>query len=247
VRQTKKAFTLVELIIVVLIIGIVGALSYAGLSSRSQVANLEKAVQVLAADVSYARSAAVMKRCQTRFILCMDSLCTDLAGDGEDPRFYAILRRSHGDQASLQSCFNPNAVALADDGFEFWDFDLSPKAIPRGVSFEDVYVGTWLDSSDWLIVENEEPVENSLWFPTSPSATLPAPVADPDGRSRLVASPITNSRAEGNGSILFQMGLTECDEDCPLYWVLLMDSGETQVRRCNNTGAAGADASNDCR
>lgn len=251
-KKASRGFTLIELIIVILIIGVVSGITYVGLSSRSSVASLERAVQTLAADVAYARSAAVMKRCQTRFILCADSSCTNAAAGlgAVEPRFYAILRRSHND--NLQSCSNPNLVPAANDGYANWDFDMAPKPLPRDVSFDAIYEGTdaWMDMTDWLTLDGSvAAVQNSLYFPTSPSAALPSP-GDADGdstgtRSRLVATPILQSRVAGDdGSILFQLALGDCVDDCPNYWVVLMDSGETVVRRCN-PGARG-DESDTC-
>ncbi|TVQ79052.1 MAG: prepilin-type N-terminal cleavage/methylation domain-containing protein [Bradymonadales bacterium] len=247
-----RAFTIIELLIVVVIIGVISAVSYMGISSRSALSRLESAAQVLAADVAYARTTAGLKQCQTRFVLCVgrDNCAPNVApnvtaSSGQlNARFYALLRRSHGAVGSTESCFNPQAIPAADDGFASWDFEITPKPLPRGVSFDAIYTAV-PSQADWLPVTAAAAAQ-SIWFPTSPSSNLPG--GEGSNRSRLVAVPIANPLVDGdNGSVIFQLSLTDCTgNDCPGYFVVLMNTGETLVRRCVRSGTRPGGGSDIC-
>ena len=230
--KTRSAFTLVELMIVMTIAIILSVIGYVNITSRLRVSRLEDAVQTMVSDLSYGRSAAMLKGCSTRFIFCNDRLCADqaLATDfssrrvtAELPpyapaRYYAILRRSQADNPA-ESCFSATAVNAAGDGFDFWDFDRRPQSIPVGVSFFGIYPSAnLLDQTDWNLTTSPA-ADNSIWFNSSGDLTT-AGLTD----TANVAGSAANYR------IAFQLGLDDCsaaDDDCTGYLVSIPPNGGT--------------------
>lgn len=259
--RNERAFTLIELLVVVFIGLIVTVLGFVSLTSRMRVAALEQAAQSLVSDLSYARSAAMLKGCPTRFILCADKACTDtdveveaasphriLASATDSPApFYAILRYSQSDTAD-PVCYNENAVpaaGAAGDGFDQWDFDRRPQAIPRGVALTGFYgasagAGVFDTGGDWDVsvagVGN-----NSIWFES-----------DGDLNTPVVANALVSGSAV-TYQMVFQVTLDNCspatNSDCLGYLVSIPRNGGTaQMTRCNlgvsRSGAGGS--SNNC-
>lgn len=240
--RKSSAFTLTELMIVVAIIAIISVVGGISLTSRLAVSRLEGAVQTLASDVSYARSAALFKGCPTRIILCEDASCVTKAtsttssgviGSGTEPaRYYAVLRRTQY-ASSAQNCYSSGSDSDAGDARAFaeWDYDRKPQALPRGVAFSPIYTNQVLNTSDWSSISSVE-AGNSIWFPTSISDTT----ASLQG---VVNIPVDSSSVldSASRSILFQLQLDSCDasnadDDCRGYFVTIDESGETAVRGC---------------
>lgn len=230
--------------IVVAIIAIISVVGGVSLTSRLAVSRLEEAVQTLASDVSYARSAALFKGCPTRIILCQDASCVTKAtgttslssgviGSGTEPaRYYAVLRRTQY-TSSAQNCFSSGSDPDAGDARAFtqWDYDRKPQALPRGVAFSPIYTNQVVNTIDWSSVSTTD-AGNSIWFPTSISDTT----ASLEG---VVNIPVDSSSVlDSTGrSILFQLQLDSCDasnvdDDCRGYFVTIDESGETAVKGC---------------
>jgi len=260
--KTRSAFTLVELMIVMTIAIILSVIGYVNITSRLRVSRLENAVQTMVSDLSYGRSAAMLKGCSTRFIFCNDRLCADkaLATDSSrrvtalsppkaPARYYAILRRSQASNPA-ESCFSATAVnavagglTVTGDGFDFWDFDRRPQSIPVGVSFFGIYPSAnLLDQTDWNFTISPA-ADNSIWFNSSGDLTT-AGLTD----TANVAGSAANYR------IAFQLGLDDCsaaDDDCTGYLVSIPPNGGTaKFTKCEKSAlvprSSGMLSSNKC-
>lgn len=234
----RRGFTLIELMVVVAIIAIIGVVGGITLSSRMATSRLEGAARSLAADLAYARTAALFKGCHMRFILCRDARCTDrvltervngyLGTDAGLARYYAILRRAQYTDVSQPCYFEGTDPSSGADGFyDQWDFDRKPQALPQGVAFSAIYTGEGgsLDVSDWSDTSSSE-AGNSLYFHASPNALTP------------MVFPVEYSNMPDNlGRAVFQLGLEDCSptnpsDDCTAYIISMTSGGEVSVIQC---------------
>jgi prepilin-type N-terminal cleavage/methylation domain-containing protein len=238
--MSSRGFTLIELMVVVMIAVVVTVLGYMSISSRMRVARLEEAAQVLTSDLTYTRSAAMLKGCRSRIILCPDRTCLGISGavaNVDTDRFYAIMRQSS--EMGTGPCESAAAVPAADDGFTNWDFDRRPSGLPQGVRFVDVYTAG-LNVQNWDTAATSA-AGNSLYFRTDGSFVAPATA------QMLVPGSTLNH------TILFQVTLDDCNpalesEDCPAYFIGIPAAGGTaRFAKCSaGTRLAGTDPSLVC-
>lgn len=249
-----KAFTLMELMIVVAIIAIISVIGGISINSRLRVSRLEDAALALASDASYARTSALFKGCPTRFVFCSDRLCpsTDISGVSveADARYYATLRLSQYAD-STADCYVSGSTD-SDDSLgvlNAFDFDRKPQAIPNGIKFKFIYQGgsSNFDQDKWTNFDKgSSEANNSLWFPSSIDdsdanvGVANVPDSDPDANMM---------DASGGNYILFQLQFDDCDptdsgDDCLAYFVVMDTSGETNIKRCENCNDRSANA--DC-
>lgn len=267
-HSSKKlsAFTLIELMIVLVIAIVLSAIGYINITSRLKTARLEEAAQTLVSDLSYARSAAMLKGCPTRFIFCNDRTCSPGAGTAVvsgvnsdnravigtnatpsvPARYYAIQRFSQADPSGTSSmCYNSAAIPSASDGYAYWDFDRRPQAIPQGVSFFPIYTsGGLADQTDWKWDQlSSAAAGNAIWFNSSGDLTSAA-MTD---TANVVGSAV-------DYRIVFQIGLDTCTptntDDCIAYLISIPANGGTaKFTKCeSNTGnrSRGTTRSNRC-
>lgn len=255
----RAGFTLTELMITVAIVAIVSVVGAITVNSRLQTARLEEAALTVAADLSYARTAAIFKNCLTRFVFCQDNLCSNFGSDtnlsngtgesvsfetgadAEPARFYAIVRKSQYTEAG-EECFNPGGTDPdVGSGSELvaFDYDRKPQRIGRGVAFEFIYRDVsdfnneWVDGGGALLNEDSTEGQNALWFPVTRTDAS----ADADGLTGLLNLPVDNPRDADGNFVVFQLQLDNCDpsdadDDCNAYFVTMDDAGETDVRKC---------------
>ncbi len=229
-------FTLTEVLIVLIIVGVLSIIGGISLNSRMRTSRLESAAEALKSDVSYARTSALFKSCPTRFIFCENKSCQPaLQSETDDSngymtknsafiRYYAIIRMSHAD-TGVSNCYNANAIAESNDGFEYWDFDRRPQALPIGVAFTNIFgsgvVATSSNAvSDWSS-STSGAASNTIWFSSSNgSVNVPSGSTDSTGNT-----------------IALQVGLDDCDpgdasEECGGYFITVGSGGVVNMRKC---------------
>jgi prepilin-type N-terminal cleavage/methylation domain-containing protein len=230
-------FTLIEILVALAIIAIVSVIGINTMTSRSVQIALEESAKSLRDDLSYARMAATLKGCPTRFIFCMDKLCnpgnaqnssiTGIAGgivgaSGSPAQFYSIMRMT-------TPCSSQAGVDASQDGFANWDHDVKPRQLPGGVVFSSIYTSSGVINRDNWTSSTGNAIEagNSLWFsPTlSPTyGTIPA-----------------GGAVEASGNfIAFQLRLAACDpsqtDDCSGYFITMSPGGVSGIKKCFNGG-----------
>lgn len=227
---------------------ILTVIGYVNIGSRMRTSRLDQAVQTISADLTYARSAAMLKGCPTRIIFCTNKACSDTNVSAASPvsgggalisnsvgttaaRFYAIQRYSQAVNAlSSEGCYNEAAVNALGDGFDYWDFDRRPVELPLGVGFVPIYGSDnddVPDQSDWSSTTSSA-AGNSLWFNRSGVAQL---------------NSVENANVAGSSTtyrIMFQVTLDNCevtgstDADCLAYLVSMPpDGGTATFTKCN--------------
>jgi len=239
--------------VVVAIVAIITVLGVVSLNSRMKVSRLEEAAQALAADLSYAKTAALFKGCPTRVIFCIERNCTDSGrtvstitagaeaiGSGSTlARYFAILRKVQYTDSN-GSCYSSDGGGDPDGGatayFDNWDFDRKPQELPIGIALTPVYSGSDAvpDYSDWVSEASAE-AGNSLWFPSS--------ITDADANLDFANIPVDDGLAANGASVVFQVRMDDCDPtdpdaDCAGFLVVMDSSGETSIRPCNPGGRA---------
>lgn len=246
-RPSLKAFTLMELLITITIILVVSSIGAISLNSRLAVASLEEAAQSLAADLSYARTAALFKGCPTRFVFCGDKLCTqrDIAASvggpvtvgGENAQVYAIIRRMAHGAAGDCSTADADPDAGAANAFTNFDYDRKPQEISSRVSIDWIYDdSTAANFQDDYADETASEAEDALWFATS--------ISDPQANQGFMNLPVSTPLDADGNFIVFQLSLASCDpsvenDDCAAYFVTIDSSGQTGIRACLPGGRAG--------
>ncbi|MGA0162992.1 MAG: pilus assembly FimT family protein, partial [Bdellovibrionota bacterium] len=175
----EKAYTLIELMIVVAIIGAVAAIGAISISSRIQSSRLETAAMSLSADLAYARSAALFKGCHTRIIFCADAKCSTKVSNVTSATHYAILRRAQYTDPAADCYIDGTDPSPSTSHFDDWDYDKTPKPLPSGVQFSDIYSDAAVSVADWDSVTDSE-AEDSVYFHSSPYAVnaIYIPLAD---------------------------------------------------------------------
>jgi len=225
--KKAMAFTLMELMIVVAIMGVVAVIGGISISSRIKSSRLETAAMSLAADLAYARSAALFKGCHTRIILCLDSKCGTKTANPPVARYYAILRRAQYSN-SAESCYG--GVTGPTDGYADWDFDKPPRPLPSGVKLyrpSGFYnFASTISHANWSDIGSDE-ASRSLYFHSSPYAinAIHIPL-------RASVVPMADSN---RGRPVFQMGLDDCApgaSGCTGYIISISEAGETFVTVC---------------
>lgn len=228
----KLGFTLIELLIVVVIVVLLAVSAGIKISSRVRITNLEQAAQILAAEMTQARSSAILKGCATRLIMCADRNCTNTSVVDATKRIsnnsvpvvnYAILRMSQPTTGLI--C--PNANAVLTDGYQNWDFDRLGSALPRGIVFTSIYQNAGvLDQTDWFNF-TVLAATNSLYFNSSDSNNFPH-------------VPIINRLLDNNGTqILVQLSYDDCDPvtaDCLGYLIWIDTTGQVGISKCSGGG-----------
>ncbi len=257
-RRQDQGFTLIELMIVVAIAAIATVLGFVSLNSRMKASSLEQAASQLESDLSYARSAALLKGCRTRLIFCNNRDCTapDVVASGACPtggsancvlsqsggipaQYYAILRYSQN-ISNTDSCFTSEAVANALDGFDYWDFDRRPQPIPKGVALINIYSGAFgdLSDADWNSSVSGDAGE-SIWFDTEGELHSP-----------LVANALVPDTSLAY-RIVFQAQHEDCvvtsSENCLGFLVSIpVNGGTAKTTRCNLGTSRTGDNTNGC-
>lgn len=261
-RAKDLGFTLIELMVVVAIALIVTILGFISLTSRTKLASLEQSAQQLASDLTYSRSAAMLKGCPSRIVFCPNATCTAAAASTIDNislnnsatygagsaawTFYAILRQSS--TVATNPCYNSNAIPIASDGWTNWDYDRRPQKIPTGIRFNvSTYSGATAiepDQSDWSDPTSAQ-AANSIYFRTDGVLQMPG----------VEAMNVTGSSLSHR--IVFQTSLDHCDpdnssEDCAAFLVgIPRDGGVARFLKCNHRarsalGNASSQPSQDC-
>lgn len=249
-----NAFTLIELMVVMAIVVILTVVGYINISSRILTSRLESAVQTLASDLTYARSAAMLKGCPVRFIFCADKQCTNSTVNSGTPngarvitgttaanaivpaRFYAIQRYSQAiDPNSPEGCYNAaavNATGTPSDGFNYWDYDRRPVEIPLGTGLVPIYGGSGTgppDQTDWISTSGGA-AANSLWF--NRSGDLRFGVVE---FANVVGTSVSYR-------IVFQLTMDNCTPatsgDCAAYLISIPANGGTATYTKCNSGTA---------
>lgn len=239
-KKMCSGFTLMELMITVVVIGLVAMVGVNGVQKRLVQSGLESAADALAAELSEARSSAILKQCPTRMVICMNANCANVdtqaisaqsssagnfIGTAAGPAtYYAIIRQT-------VPC---STADLSGVGFANWDFDGKPKKLPSGVAFAPIYTSAsgsindtnadaaWGGGASLLVTD----VGNSLWFDSD--ATFYIPVA-------------ANTTSDGN-AIVFQLKSQSCnpatEDSCYGYFVTISPGGDTAAKPCSKGNRA---------
>lgn len=228
----EKAYTLIELMIVVAIIGVVAAIGAISISSRIQSSRLETAAMSLSADLAYARSAALFKGCHTRIVFCEDAKCATKVSDVTSATHYAILRKAQYTDPTEDCYIDGIDPSPSSSHFANWDYDKTPKALPSGVKFVGIYSEDAVSVADWSAVTDSDAAA-SIYFHSSPYAVNAIHIPLEGGISMLDTT---------RGSPAFQVGLEDCSlgtTGCTGYVVSISDSGESFVTVCLPAGDGG--------